>query len=176
METIKISKSNFWYKLRAFFMDHDAEDTCSLRKDLIIITCLGLLFLPLTIFYVILRTIDTNSKMSDKFSDISDIVWTSMVIYFITYLMGFAVFSTDDIININLINILLIHSLGPIILLIGVGIILLVVYLVYLIINSISENARNKRKAEEQAGKTRVIKELKTSFKEKYCKRIEYFK
>lgn len=169
METLIISKNNFWIKLYCFIFNIDKDDswelpqnTCELRKYLILGIPILVIALPLITIFFILRKI---------FKDVvfeKDIIPGISFIYTFIGLMSIGLF-IDSYVTAGGIPMFFVQYYKYNLIILGMGILLMA--LVFPIVLGIAY-LLNYVKFRKQFFK--VIEELYKSSKEKYCKKIDY--
>lgn len=157
METITLSKNNFWIRLSRLFISYYPNNTCSLRKTL-------LLGIPLLFLYplLILAMNIADEKQDDEFN-LGNFMSLSALGLFLSF-FPITLFYGDIIANftLNIWSFLVTwYILGPL----STGIFIALIFLLFIgLHNSYSIFASNN--------KSNVTSELYNSAKDKYCKKI----
>jgi len=167
METIKFSKSFFWFKYWNFVAlcpptYKYPDNTCSLRKELILYTLLGIFLFPLSIIFYTLRIISTKVKnMTDNTSEI----YIILSFFQIASLFIGATTTKEGIFIAS-------YLFALLSLISGMLLIIVVALLISPLVIKISNYYDNKRfNAPKNPS---IVKTLYLNLKDKVCSKIEY--
>jgi uncharacterized membrane protein len=167
MESLVIKKKSFWMRLYRFLFCLDKYEnlpgnTCDLRKDLIIGSIIALICLPLVLVANIIKWfVGTSIQYQERY--------ILIVIYCLTTLIGTAIAS--EALSSSTIFITWVADL----VILGFSLVVITAFSIGVLISKI--NLRwlfPKSNKPKKAKKPSLIKELYTSAKDKYCKKITY--
>ena len=170
MKTIKFSERSFWFKYWNFisfspFKWERPEDTCSLKRQLILHTFIAIATLPLFLLFQLVRWIFPLPSFNTK-------DWVAVLVLLQVFIAGFSTVMMDSL-SIS-------YTLSYLIILGGSILGILGIILLAFIIVGIGEGIIKYNRSRNSYGKPKkikapsIVKVIYRNWKEKLCSKIEY--